>query len=67
MLTQHLYIFTAQNISVQPCAMFMRWRTGDGRVLPYIARIPVPFMWSSLRLAPIMYPVHTVRSMYRDY
>ena len=32
----------------------MKRRTGDGRTIINTARIEVPFMWGSLRLAPII-------------
>ena len=53
---------SAENIvcglSIEP----MKRRAGDGRTIKiYIntARIEVPFMWGSLRLAPIMFVFYT--------
>ena len=52
--------FTAENIACGLSTESMKRRAGDGRTIKkniyiYIntARIEVPFMWGSLRLAPI--------------
>ena len=43
---------------MRPCTESTKRRADDGRTIhtyihiPYIARIAVPFMWGSLRLAP---------------
>ena len=49
--------FSAENIACGLSTESMKRRAGDGRTIKiYIntARIEVPFMWGSLRLAPII-------------
>ena len=48
--------FSAENIACSLSTECMKRRAGYGRTIIYIntARIEVPFMWGSLRLAPII-------------
>ena len=57
--------FSAQNIACGLSSESMKRRAGDGRTYQNTARIEVPFMWGSLRLAPIIYStdVSTISSM----
>ena len=54
--------FSVQNIACGPVGTTMKQRADDRRDVPYIyiADIEVPFMWGSLRLAPMIlayYPI----------